>query len=139
MSFARLFGTSAAIGERLSVLVHTFATVSNLGVHFAVHHSAGRRTPTGNVVQYHSGSRQYRTGLAVRLPVELGRNAAAATTISLAIGGIISLGYLLFHARHLRPVMPKWSRKSLRLSLRNIGYQCHIGSSALLGKARWPC
>lgn len=59
--------------------------------------------------------------------------AAAATTISLAIGGIISLGYLLFHARHLRPVMPKWSRKSLRLSLRNIGYQCHIGSSALLG------
>lgn len=61
--------------------------------------------------------------------------AAAATTISLAIGGIISLGYLLFHARHLRPVMPKWSRKSLRLSLRNIGYQCHIGSSALLGES----
>lgn len=79
MSFARLFGTSAAIGERLSVLVHTFATVSNLGVHFAVHHSAGRRTPTGNVVQYHSGSRQYRTGLAVRLPVELGRNGRSGS------------------------------------------------------------
>ena len=29
----------------------------------------------------------------------------------------------------------KRSRKSLRLSLRNIGYQCRIGSSALLGEA----
>lgn len=45
------------------------------------------------------------------------------------------MGYLLFRARHLRPVMPKWSRKSLRLSLRNIGYQCRIGSSALLGES----
>lgn len=69
-------------------------------------------------------------------PLGLGvMGAAAATTISLFIGGCISMGYLLFHARHLRPVMPKWSRKSLRLSLRNIGYQCRIGSSALLGES----
>ena len=69
-------------------------------------------------------------------PLGLGvTGAAAATTISLVIGGVISMGYLLFRARHLRPVMPKWSRKSLRLSLRNIGYQCRIGSSALLGEA----
>ena len=68
-------------------------------------------------------------------PLGLGvTGAAAATTISLIIGGAISMGYLLFRARHLRPVMPKWSRKSLRLSLRNIGYQCRIGSSALLGE-----
>ena len=69
-------------------------------------------------------------------PLGLGvMGAAAATTISLFIGGCISMSYLLFRARHLRPVMPKWSRKSLRLSLRNIGYQCRIGSSALLGEA----
>ena len=69
-------------------------------------------------------------------PLGLGvTGAAAATTISLVIGGCISSGYLLFRARHLRPVMPKWSRKSLRLSLRNIGYQCRIGSSALLGES----
>lgn len=61
--------------------------------------------------------------------------AAAATTISLFIGGCISMGYLLFCARHLRPAMPRWSRKSLHLSLRNIGYQCRIGSSALLGES----
>lgn len=60
--------------------------------------------------------------------------AAAATTISLFIGGCISMGYLLFCARHLRPAMPRWSRKSLHLSLRNIGYQCRIGSSAMLGE-----
>ncbi len=69
-------------------------------------------------------------------PLGLGvTGAAAATTISLVVGGCISSGYLLFRARHLRPVMPKWSRKSLRLSLRNIGYQCRIGSSALLGES----
>lgn len=69
-------------------------------------------------------------------PLRLGvMGAAAATTISLFIGGCISMGYLLFYARYLRPVMPKWSRKSLRLSLRNIGYQCRIGSSALLGES----
>lgn len=68
-------------------------------------------------------------------PLGLGvTGAAAATTLSLVFGGIICMGYLLFHARHLRPVMPKWSRKSLRLSLRNIEYQCRIGSSALLGE-----
>ena len=60
--------------------------------------------------------------------------AAAATTVSLVVGGIISMGYLLFRARRLRPALPKWSRKSLCLSLRNIGYQCRIGSSAFLGE-----
>ena len=43
--------------------------------------------------------------------------------------------YLLFYARHLRLQPLKWSVKSLRLSVRNIGYQCRIGPSALLGEA----
>lgn len=60
--------------------------------------------------------------------------AAAATMLSLVVGGIISMGYILFFARHLRPALPQWSRKSLCLSMRNIGYQCRIGSSAFLGE-----
>lgn len=69
-------------------------------------------------------------------PLGLGvMGAAAASTISLFLGDCISMGYLLFFSRNLQPVMPKWSRKSLRLSLRNIGYQCRIGSSALLGES----
>lgn len=63
------------------------------------------------------------------------KGAAFATSISIAIGGVMAGSYLLFFARRLRMLWPKWSFKSLRLSLRNIGYQCRIGSSALLGEA----
>ena len=45
------------------------------------------------------------------------------------------MGYLLFFARTLRLIKIKMSRKSFRLTLRNIGYQCKIGISALLGEA----
>lgn len=60
--------------------------------------------------------------------------AAFASTISIATGGAIVLRYLTHDARTLRLYGLKWSRKSLRLSIRNIGYQCRIGSSALLGE-----
>ena len=63
------------------------------------------------------------------------RGASFATAISTVIGGLIAIGYLLFFARHLRLIRLKMSVKSIRLSIRNIGYQCHIGSSALLGEA----
>lgn len=61
--------------------------------------------------------------------------AAFASSISVTLGGTIAVGYLLFFARTLRlhPIKP--SRTSLRLSLRNIGYQCRIGAPALLGEA----
>mgnify|MGYP000528646516 FL=1 len=61
--------------------------------------------------------------------------AAFATSISIIAGGLIAVIYLLFYARRLRLYPLKWSYKSLRLSLRNLGYQCRIGSSALLGEA----
>ena len=48
---------------------------------------------------------------------------------------IFPLWYLLCRARSLSLCPLKGSRKSLRLSLRNVGYQCRIGSSALLGEA----
>lgn len=61
--------------------------------------------------------------------------AALATSLSLMVGGVMALVYLLFKARTLRLVKIKLSTKSMRLFLRNIGYQCRIGSSALLGEA----
>ena len=61
--------------------------------------------------------------------------AAFATSISIMVGGLVAMVYLLFYARHLRLQPLKWSVKSLRLSVRNIGYQCRIGPSALLGEA----
>lgn len=60
--------------------------------------------------------------------------AALASTISIASGGAIVIRYLAHDARTLRLYRLKWSRKSLRLSRRNLGYQCRIGSSALLGE-----
>jgi Na+-driven multidrug efflux pump len=68
-------------------------------------------------------------------PLDMGvKGAAIATGISIAIGGIMTLGYLLFFSHRLRPARVKWSRKSINLSLRNIGYQCRIGSASLLGE-----
>lgn len=61
--------------------------------------------------------------------------AAFATSISIIVGGLIAMVYLLFYARRLRLCPLKWSYKSWCLSLRNLGYQCRIGSSALLGEA----
>ena len=62
------------------------------------------------------------------------RGAAFATALSCAAGGIMAMAYLLLFARTMRPGRVKLSVKSLRLSLRNIGYQCRIGSSAMLGE-----
>lgn len=60
--------------------------------------------------------------------------AAIATSISLCVGGCMTMAYLVWFARDMRLLMPKASRKSLVLSLRNIGYQCRIGSSSMLGE-----
>lgn len=60
--------------------------------------------------------------------------AAFATSISTAAGTAVAAAYLLGKARHLRLIPLKPSRKSLKLSLRNLGYQCRIGSSALLAE-----
>ena len=61
--------------------------------------------------------------------------AALADTIGLFLGGVMGLVYLFRFAGKLRFYPLKWSFKSLRLSLRNVGYQCRIGSSALLTEA----
>ena len=68
-------------------------------------------------------------------PLDMGvEGAAIATSISIVVGGIMAMSYLLFFAKTLRIVRLKLSRKSLMLSLRNIGYQCKVGSSTLFGE-----
>lgn len=61
--------------------------------------------------------------------------AAIASTLSMLIGGVIAAWYMFFGARVLRPIRLKWSRRSLLYSVRNIGYQCTIGLSALIGES----
>ncbi len=61
--------------------------------------------------------------------------AAFAATLGLLSGGIIGIVYLAKYASKLRFYPIKFSWKSLRLSMRNISYQCRVGSSALLTEA----
>ena len=68
-------------------------------------------------------------------PLGMGvKGAAIATSLSIIVGGVMALAYLLFFADTLRLVSLKLSRKSMILALRNIGYQCKIGSSSLFGE-----
>ena len=68
-------------------------------------------------------------------PLGMGvKGAAIATAISVATGGLMALCYLIFFAKTLKLIPLKISPTSLRLGLRNIGYQCRIGSSSLLGE-----
>lgn len=68
-------------------------------------------------------------------PMDMGvKGAGVATAICMVLGGVMALGYLLVPRHKLSVVMPKFSLKSLRLSLRNIGYQCRIGVSSLMGE-----
>ena len=60
--------------------------------------------------------------------------AGFASSISVSIGGIMALVYIIFFAKTLRFVRIKASWRSLRYSLRNVGYQCRVGSSGLLGE-----
>ncbi len=69
-------------------------------------------------------------------PLDMGiRGAAIATCISCAVGGFMVIVYLGKFAETLRLIKIKLSRKSIALTMRNIGYQCKIGISALLGEA----
>lgn len=68
-------------------------------------------------------------------PLGMGvKGAAIATSISIGVGAVMTIVYLLFLAKNLRLIRIKMSRKSLMLAARNIGYQCRIGSSSLLGE-----
>lgn len=68
-------------------------------------------------------------------PVGMGvEGAGVATSFCMVLGGLMTLGYLTFRAKSLRLQLPKFSLKSLRLTLRNIGYQCRIGFSSLMGE-----
>lgn len=68
-------------------------------------------------------------------PLEMGvKGAAIATSLSIIVGGIMALVYLLFFANSLRIIPLKISEKSMILACRNIGYQCKIGSSSLFGE-----
>lgn len=68
-------------------------------------------------------------------PCDMGvMGAGVATSLCMSLGGIMALCYLVVPSHKLHLELPKLSLKSLALSLRNVGYQCWIGISSLLGE-----
>ncbi len=68
-------------------------------------------------------------------PMGMGiKGAAIATALSGVTSGVMAMSYILLSMHSMKLYGLKPSMKSLRLTLRNIGYQCRIGSSALLGE-----
>lgn len=58
--------------------------------------------------------------------------AAIATSIGYVVGALLILIYLLQKRRKLHLCRVKLSRKSMRLTARNIGYMCRLGFSTFL-------
>ena len=65
--------------------------------------------------------------------------AAKATGISFAVSGVMALIYMCFFSRTLHLYRLKTSLTSLKLTLRNLGYQIKVGFSSLLGETAVSC
>lgn len=69
-------------------------------------------------------------------PLDMGvKGAGIATFISCMAGGVMVVTYLGFYAAKLKFIRIKTALGNLRMAVKNIGYQCRIGISALLGEA----
>lgn len=60
--------------------------------------------------------------------------AAIATSVSFALSGIAQLIYMIWFTKTLNLYRLKLTIKSLKLTLRNIGYQIKMGFSAMVGE-----
>lgn len=61
--------------------------------------------------------------------------AAFATSIGTTIGGVMTLIYLIGFSKTIKLFRIKFSKKSMQLTLRNIGYMVKLGSSAFVSEA----
>lgn len=69
-------------------------------------------------------------------PAHMGvKGAAVATSISQLLGAAMVLFYLLKRRQTLYLYRPKFSRKSIRLTMRNVGYMSRLGFSNFIGEA----
>lgn len=68
-------------------------------------------------------------------PLAMGiKGASIATSLSCIVGGLMVLGYFIFFSKTLKFYRLKMSVKSLRLSLRNVGYMAKIGLATFIAE-----
>ena len=69
-------------------------------------------------------------------PLAMGiRGAAIATSVSQFAGVVMVLAYFMRSPGQIHLYRPKFTRKSIRLTLRNIGYMVKLGASNFIGEA----
>ncbi len=68
-------------------------------------------------------------------PCRMGiEGASLATGLSELIAAIMIAVYIFFYRKKIRLYRLKFSRKSLRLTLRNVGHQMTLGTSSMIGE-----
>lgn len=68
-------------------------------------------------------------------PLAMGiKGASIATSLSCIVGGLMVLAYFIFFSKTLKFYRLKMSVKSLRLSLRNVGYMAKIGLATFIAE-----
>lgn len=68
-------------------------------------------------------------------PLQLGiRGAAIASSISQFIGALLIISHFVFVHKQLQLYRPKFSKKSILLTIRNVGYMAKIGLSSFIGE-----
>ncbi|MGM9796243.1 MAG: MATE family efflux transporter [Parabacteroides sp.] len=73
-------------------------------------------------------------------PMGMGiEGAALATAIAQLFGSALIGIYLWRYAKTLHLYTPKFTAKSLRLTMRNIGYQVKLGASSMIGELAIAC
>lgn len=73
-------------------------------------------------------------------PLDMGvKGAAIATSTTEALIGLMTLYYFRYRAQTLRLYRLKLSRKSLCLSLRNVGYMVKMGVPTFIGETAMSC
>lgn len=67
------------------------------------------------------------------------KGAAIATSISQWVGGLMIIIYMFWFSKTLHIYKLKFSKTSLRLTIRNIGYMIKLGGSAFIGETAMAC
>lgn len=73
-------------------------------------------------------------------PLNMGiEGAAIATGIAQVFGSVMIVIYMFYFTKNIHLYPPKFSKKSILLTIRNIGYQIKLGASSLIGELAIAC
>lgn len=73
-------------------------------------------------------------------PLHMGiAGAAIATTIAEVVGTLMIIWYMTCRSKTLHWYKPKFSRRAIRLTVRNVGYMAGLGLSTFIGETAISC